>query len=477
MITEQPLDVLIVGGGIVGAGVARDAALRGLRTALVEQYDFASGTSSRSTRLLHGGLRYLAQGRLRQVRQASVEKSVVQRIAPHLAAPLPFVFPTYRAAPWSRWALWKLRIGVKIYDWLCSGRNFGPSSSLDVEKLRALLPNVRTNNLTGAVRYFDGFTNDARLVLDTLRSAAQHGALLLNYCRLTDADPGGGLWVCRLKDNLSGTEYEVAVCSIVNAAGPWAPQLRHSSVRLRLTKGVHLVIDRARLPVPEAVVLAEGTRILFAIPWGERVILGTTDTDYDGVIEDVRTDPDDVRYILDVINAAFPETRLTGSDVLSDWAGLRPLVADSRGRPSDISRSHEIRQPHPGWFDVVGGKLTTYRLMAEQTVDRVVRHLHRPAGRCTTARQVLVPADETANLSGILPPPVSRQAVAHYCRNEWAVHLDDVMVRRTSWHYYLPEPAQVAQSVAQWMAEILDWTGQRRAEEVERYLALGRRKS
>ncbi len=475
-IAGQPLDVLIVGGGIVGAGVARDAALRGLRTALVEQYDFASGTSSRSTRLLHGGLRYLAQGRLRQVRQASVEKSIVQRIAPHLAAPLPFVFPTYRTAPWGRWALWKLRIGVKIYDRLGSGQNFGPSSSLDAASLQALLPGIRSGKLTGAVRYFDGFTNDARLVLDTLRSAAQHGVLLLNYCKMKDADRGGGLWMCQLEDHLSGSTWEVAARTVVNAAGPWAPQLRHSAVRLRLTKGVHLVIDRARLPVPEAVVLAEGARILFAIPWGKRVILGTTDTDYNGVIEDVRTDSSDIGYILDVINAAFPDARLADSDILGNWAGVRPLVADSRGRPSDISRSHEIREPHPGWFDVVGGKLTTYRLMAEQTVDRVVRRLHRPTVPSTTARQVLVPADETAGVSGILPPPLSREAVAHYCRNEWAVHLDDVMIRRTSWHYYLPDAAQMAHSVAQWMAEILDWTEQRRTEEVERYLAFGSRK-
>lgn len=468
-LTQAPLDVLVIGGGIVGSGIARDAALRGLRVGLIEQHDFAFGTSSRSSRLLHGGLRYLAQGHIGLVREASVEKRIIHTIAPHISAPLAFVFPTYRCVPWAQWALWKLRIGVKIYDLLCSGRNLGKSTSFKAQGLRDYIRGIRPDRLTGAVRYFDGLTNDARLVLDTLRSAANAGAILLNYCRLENADRATDAWQCRLSDRLSDRDCQVTAKCVINAAGPWAALIKHSSVRLRLTKGVHLVIDRERLPIPDAVVMTEDSRILFAIPWGERVILGTTDTDYDGPIEDVRTEPKDIRYILSVVNNSFPEARLTPQNVISSWAGLRPLIADPNGRPSDISRAHEILTPEPGWWDVAGGKLTTYRLMAEQTVDRLVKYLGRNAPPCVTAQTPLLDPRETQGLSAIVPPDVTHEAVEHYCRNEWAVHLDDVMVRRTNWHYYLRNADEIAAQVAGWMAQTLGWTPARQNEELERY--------
>src|SRR5215204_5955610 len=202
-LTQSPVDLLIIGGGIVGAGIARDAAMRGLRVALVEQHDFAFGTSSRSSRLLHGGMRYLAQGRLGLVREASVEKKVIHHIAPHLAEPLPFIFPTYRGD--RDWLLWQLKIGVKIYDLLCGGRNLGKSTWLSAEQVTAKVHGLRADKLNGAVRYFDGFTNDARLTLDTLRSAAKHGAFVVNYCRFVDAArsrDGANLWECQLRDVL-----------------------------------------------------------------------------------------------------------------------------------------------------------------------------------------------------------------------------------------------------------------------------------
>jgi len=468
--TSAPLDVLVVGGGIVGAGIARDAGLRGLRVGLVEQYDFAGGTSSRSSRLLHGGLRYLAQGRIGLVHEASVEKRIIHHIAPHLSAPLAFLFPTYQCPPWATWALWKLRIGVKIYDLLCGGRNLGKSSSLKPGALTSYLPGVRTERLTGAVRYYDGLTNDARLVIDTLRSAARAGALVLNYCPLNEAHPEDGRWRCLLTDKLTGDSHTVTARTVVNATGPWAQQLKHSAVKLRLTKGVHLVIDRQRLPVPDAVVMTEGSRILFAIPWGERVILGTTDTDYDERIESVRTSPEDVQYILGVVNQAFPQANLTPADIISSWAGLRPLVADPNGKPSDISRAHEILSPKPGWWDVTGGKLTTYRLMAEQTVDKLEKYLGQTPTPCRTATTPLLDPPETEGFSGIIPPEVARQVVEHYCANEWAVHLDDVMLRRAGWHYWHRQARQIAEQVAGWMADILGWDETKVRAEMERYL-------
>ncbi len=461
------LDVLIIGGGIVGSGAARDAAMRGLSVGLIEQHDFASGTSSRSSRLLHGGLRYLAQGRVGLVREASLEKRIVQDIAPHLAEPLPFVFPTYRGTQWKRW---KLSIGVKLYDLLCSGRNFGKSQTLSAQEVSAMLKGINADGLTGAVRYYDGFTNDARLVMDTLRSAKAHSAQLRNYTRYEDASFNGKLWECQLHDALNNQNVTVRARTVINAAGPWADRMKHSRTKLRLTKGVHLVIDRARLPMPDAVVMAQGSRILFAIPWGDRMILGTTDTDYNGPIGTPTCDEEDVRYVLEVANSVFPDAGLIGEDVIASWSGLRPLIANGQeaGTPSDTSRSHSIKMTEPGWIDVAGGKLTTYRLMAEQTVDKIVAHIGKDVSACQTAEQPLLDQTQLCG-SGIIPPKVTRDQVEHYCKNEWAIHLDDVMLRRSSWAYYHKDAATIAQDVVGWMAEIRRWNQQRVEDELGRY--------
>ena len=466
---RDSFDVLVVGGGIVGAGVARDAAMRGLRVALVDRHDFAFGTSSRSSRLLHGGLRYLAQGRLGLVHEASVEKLVLHRIAPHLASPLPFLFPTYRGTPWVRW---QLSIGVRLYDLLCGRRNLGPSCTLSLAQMREKLPGINPENLTGGVRYFDGLTSDARLVVDTLSSAVRHGALVRNHTTLADAQRSGDTWLCRLGDAATGRTVEVKTHAVVNATGCWAAGVPHSRVRLRLTKGIHLVVDQERFPVPEATVMADGERILFAIPWGQRVILGTTDTDYDGSLEDVRTDAGDIAYVLGIANRTFPSAKLQPSDILAHWAGVRPLIATStvkKGTPSDTSRNHQIRSPEPGWVDVAGGKLTTYRLMAEQTVDLVGRALQLRLPACRTAEEPLLDPVQAAGISSVIPPEPTRKAVEHYCTREWAVHLEDVMLRRTSWHYYCHDSEQIARQTAEWMAASLGWTGQERESELARY--------
>jgi glycerol-3-phosphate dehydrogenase len=460
------LDVLVVGGGIVGAGVARDAALRGLRTGLVDQHDFSSGTSSRSSRLLHGGIRYLAQARVGLVREASREKTIVHRIAPHLSDPLAFIFPTRKHTPWTRW---KLALGVKLYDWLCGGQNLGRSRVLSIGETLQLLPDLDTTRLSGAVRYYDGLTNDARLTLDTIRAARVRGAVTANYVRFVDAARRDDLWRCQLESAVTGEQLEISARCVVNATGPWSHRLPNSHTSLRLTKGVHLVVDRSRLPVPDAVVIAEGERILFAIPWGERVILGTTDTDYDGPVGAPTCDEVDRRYVLDAVNAAFGSAKLCDADVISTWAGLRPLVADRRGNPSDISRRHEVAMSNPGWWDVTGGKLTTYRLMAEEAVDAIVKFLGRSARPCQTAQLPLLEQPDELAISGILPPAVSRDAVAHYCQREWATHLDDVMIRRTSWHYYHTERSEIADQVAGWMQDLLGWDEAHTRLQIERY--------
>lgn len=458
------VDVLVIGGGIVGAGVTRDAAMRGLSTMLVEQNDFASGTSSRSSRLLHGGIRYLAQGRIGLVREASREKIILHRIAPHLAMPLPFVFPTRKH---SQWKLWKLRIGVKIYDLLCGRANLGKSSSFNRAEILAKLPMLNADDLTGAVRYFDGMTNDARLVMDTLRSAARRGAVVLNYAAFAGAKRVENKWRCEIRDQLSDRAASVSARCVINATGAWTMNFPQSKIKLRLTKGVHLVINRSRLPLENAVVMSEGARILFAIPWGKRMILGTTDTDYDGPLDAPACEEADVKYVLGVVNKAFPTARILESDIISTWAGLRPLIADPHGRPSDISRKHKIDMTEPGWFDVAGGKLTTSRLMAEQTLDRFYRYIEKPVRPSMTAKTPLL--DDEPKFSGILPAAVSREAVEHYCKNEWAIHLSDVMIRRTNWKHYHREHLEIAEKVARWMAEFLGWDAVTMQKELAEY--------
>ncbi|WP_414663389.1 glycerol-3-phosphate dehydrogenase/oxidase [Horticoccus sp. 23ND18S-11] len=463
---SDPLDLLVVGGGIVGSGVARDAAMRGLKVGLVDQQDFAAGTSSRSSRLLHGGLRYLEQGRVGLVHEASVEKKTIHRIAPHLAEPLGFVFPSYRG---EGRPVWQLRIGVKIYDLLCGGRNFQPSRGFTRAETQAMLPELDATDLAGSVRYFDALTNDARLVVDTLRSAERNGATVVNYTRFQDARRQPDGWICQIEDQLTGRTGNVRAKTIVNATGPWADHVPHSAVKLRLSKGIHIVIDRARLTLPSAVVITEGKRILFVLPWGSRVIIGTTDTDYRGKPEAVAVDESDVVYVLRTVNEFFPKIALTGSDIISSWAGIRPLIANPDGSPSDISRAHQIKSPEAGWWDIAGGKLTTYRLMSEQAVDQIARHLGGNAQPCRTATEPLLPAEEMSAYSAILPAPFTREAVAHYVRHEWSRHLDDVLLRRSGWHYYERLSADTIAQTATWMGELLDWSPPQRQSEIEAF--------
>ena len=330
---EEPLDVLVIGGGIVGAGVARDAAMRGLRTGLVEKHDLAFGTSSRSSRLLHGGLRYLAQGRLGLVYEASREKMILHAIAPHLAEPLPFLFPTYRGTPWPRW---KLAVGVKLYDLLCGRRNLGRSETLGPgSRLRTAAGHSQAEADRGRP-LFRRFDQRCPAGAGHARFGRPAGGDRAELCGIAGCH---GRWPyvamprpqqCALWSG--GEELLLTARCVVNAAGPWAAAIPHSRLRLRLTKGVHLVIDRQRLPLPCAVVMTAGPRILFGIPWGQRMILGTTDTDYEGPPEAVTTDEADIAYILEIVNANFPAAALTPADVIRTWAGLRPLIDTGQGR-------------------------------------------------------------------------------------------------------------------------------------------------
>ena len=400
-------DVFVIGGGITGAGVARDAALRGLRVALVEQHDFASGTSSRSSRLVHGGVRYLEHGALRMVFESSAERRTLLRIAPHLVRPLAFTWPVYHGARIPRW---KLALGLTAYDALALFRNVGRHEGLSARAVIEREPRLRADGLTGGARYWDAATDDVRLTLANVRSAELAGAVVLNHARVVAiAAWRAGSRAVHIRDETSNEAIEVRARVVVSAAGPWSDgveRLVHADAPrgVRGSKGVHVSVARERVGNLEAVTLLapQDGRVMFVLPAGEQTIIGTTDS-YDAVApEDVRATERDVAYLLDAANHHFPTASLTRADVIAAWAGLRPLAAGddtsasgtsgaSRSPigPGSASREHAIAETAPGFVRVTGGKLTTYRSMAQEVVDVVQRALGARVSPCVTATEPL----------------------------------------------------------------------------------------
>jgi len=394
-------DLLVIGGGINGAGIARDAALRGLSVALVEQGDFASGTSSKSSKLIHGGLRYLENYEFGLVLEASRERDRLRRhIAPHLVHPMPFVFPIFAGDPVGRL---RLSAGLWVYDGLAAFRNIARHRSWGREATLAAEPRLRGAGLRGAMHYFDCWADDARLTLETVLSAVAAGAVACNYVEvaaLTRAD--GRLTGASLRDRLYGGALTVAARQVVNATGPWLDHVRRlddpaAPAVLRLTKGVHLLVPRARVGNVHAIVLRSPRdgRVMFAIPWDDQTLVGTTDTDFEGAPDAVAADAADVDYILEVTNHYFPDAALAERDVIGAFAGLRPLVAppDAGASPSETSREEAIFESPSGLLSLGGGKLTTYRRVAERVVDRVVERLRRldPGRRCAPCQTLDAP--------------------------------------------------------------------------------------
>jgi glycerol-3-phosphate dehydrogenase len=526
---RDPFDLLVVGGGINGAGIARDAVLRGLRTALVEQGDFASGTSSRSSKLIHGGLRYLEQGHLRLVLQACRERERLRRLAPHLVRPQRFLFPVYDGGPIG---CIKLALALWAYDILAGVWNVHRHRMLSARALHAVEPALRTEGLRGAGLYWDCRTDDARLVLETVLSAAHEGAVVLSYAQVaTFLKENGRIIGARVVDRLGQAEVTVRARTVVNATGPWVDTVAAldapTPARLRLTKGVHLVVPRARTGNHDAVVLhaLADRRVMFVIPWGEQAVVGTTDTDHRGGPDVPPTvEPDDVAYLLETVNHYFPAAHLRPDDVLSSFAGLRPLVAPPPGgavSPSDTSREEDIFTSTSGLISVAGGKLTTYRLVAAEVVDTVIKALRRagesrvfgpsrtgalplPGGGAAPAdlvaavlsrnghgvapavighladrygsrlEEVLeLVARDRALAAPILPAlPDPRAEVVEAVEREWAQTIEDVLRRRT--HVALADAAgaaQVAHDVADLMADSLDWSPETARAAAEAYAA------
>lgn len=528
-LVAQPVDLLVIGGGITGAGIARDAAMRGLRTVLVEQNDLGWGTSSHSSRLIHGGLRYLEQGELRLVFEASRERRILLAIAPHLVRPLSFIFPIHRKG---RLFFWRLAAGMWLYDLLAMFRNVRWHRMMGKRGVLRSEPMLRAMDLVGGARYYDAQCDDARLVLATARSAIRHGALVSNYMRVEQLEVvDGRVRGARVKDRLTGEPGLIRATTVVNATGPWCDRIRrleypHALPLLRPTKGAHVIVPRARIGHNNALTITSpiDDRVMFILPWGELSIIGTTDTDTTVSPEGLTVDDDDVLYLLRSANAYFPNARLTEDDIVGKFAGLRPLLADEKegdGKAaSRVSREHQIIQGPNGMWTIAGGKLTTYRSMAAEMVDAVVRELKKSFGRegyrpAATDREPL-PGGEASDLSEfrrsgqelglsalavdhvvahfgteaaavfnlgrddrtlldpIHPHHVAiRAEVVHVVRRELARKLEDVLVRRLHLYYETRDKGiEAVPAVAELMGLELGWSPEDTQREMETYLSL-----
>ncbi len=500
---DESFDVLVIGGGITGTGVALDAAARGLRTALVERDDFASGTSSKSSKLVHGGLRYLQQGEIRLVYEALRERERLRKNAPHLVKVLPFMIPILtRDGVVSRKIARAMGSAMWMYD-LTGGWRIGKfHRRLKKEAAFAHLPTMPKERLASAYLYFDATVDDARLCLTVARTAASHGAVVVNRCRvveLTKSDDGraSGAVV-----DAGGRLITVRAKVIVNAAGVWSDEVRTLDEgadpgSIRPAKGVHLTVpwDKVRNDIAVVIPVPKDRRSLFVVPWGRRpdgtfehTYVGTTDTDYNGPLDDPQCTKDDITYVLKALNASIT-TGVTEADITGVWAGLRPLVKSaSSGRTADLSRRHKVNCSSSNVISVTGGKLTTYREMAEDTVDGVcevlgVRH------KSTTKRLPLVGADgytqhadpASAHLASrygsaadevvavgltdrhltepLVPGlPYTKAEAIYAARSEMSVTLDDVLSRRTRARLFdRPATVAAAEDVARLIADDMGW--------------------
>lgn len=417
---ETELDVLVVGGGITGCGVALDAASRGLTVGLVERDDFASGTSGRSSRLVHGGMRYLAQREVRLVRESLRERAILLRLAPHLLRTLPIYVPRTSAV---------LRTGLTIYDALAAGVNVARHRRVDADELSTYAAGMEHEG--GGLVYYECATDDARLTLEVARAAAAHGALVANHARVEALLGEGRVTGARVRDALTGETLDVRARTTVNATGVWAGVLQalatDSPRRHVASKGVHLVFRpgavraRAGALVPSA---DDDRRFVFVLPWDGRYYAGTTDTAYDGDLDEPTVDERSAQYVLDAVARSFPH--VNERCVVASWAGLRPLARGGNGATADLSRRHEIYEDPRGLFTVTGGKLTTYRAMAEDVVDRVAPRTHArtnelPLGLTVPLGEALAHAQATARDLD-LPEEFGRRMVHRY-GDDWELAL------------------------------------------------------
>ncbi|WP_310720525.1 glycerol-3-phosphate dehydrogenase/oxidase [Streptomyces lydicus] len=517
---ERELDVLVVGSGVVGAGIALDAATRGLCTGLVEARDWASGTSSRSSKLIHGGLRYLEMLDFALVREALKERGLLlQRLAPHLVKPVPFLYPLQHKG----WERWYAGSGVALYDGMSvssgHGRGLPVHRHLSHKRALRVAPCLKKDALVGALQYYDAQMDDARYVATLVRTAAAYGAHVANRARVVGFLREGERVVgARVEDVEGGTEYEIRAQQIVNATGVWTDDTQaligeRGQFHVRASKGIHLVVPKDRIHSTTGLILRTEKSVLFVIPWGRHWIIGTTDTDWDLDKAHPAASSADIDYLLGHVNEVLA-TPLTRDDVEGVYAGLRPLLAGESDATSKLSREHTVAHPVPGLVVVAGGKYTTYRVMAKDAVDEAVHGLDRRVAECVTEDVPLVGAEgykalwnarariaartglhvarieHLLNRYGSLAEELLELVVAdpalgepltaaddylraeavYACTHEGARHLDDVLTRRTRISIEtFDRGTRSAREVAELMAPALGWDDAQIEKEITHY--------
>lgn len=517
---ERELDVLVVGGGIVGAGTALDAATRGLSTGLIEARDWASGTSSRSSKLIHGGLRYLEMLDFPLVREALKERGrLLERLAPHLVKPVPFLYPLQHRG----WERLYAGTGVALYDVMsmARGHSRGLPTHRHLSRTRALrvAPCLRKDALVGALQYYDAEVDDARFVATLVRTAASYGAKVANRARVTGFLREGERVVgVRVEDVEGGGEYEIRARQVVNATGVWTDDTQglvgeRGQFHVKASKGIHLVVPKDRIHSSTGLILRTEKSVLFVIPWGRHWIVGTTDTEWDLDKAHPAASSADIDYLLEHVNSVLA-VPLTRDDVEGVYAGLRPLLAGESEATSKLSREHTVAHPVPGLVVVAGGKYTTYRVMAEDAVDAAVHGLDRRVADSVTEEIPLLGAEgypamwnareRIAERSGLhvarvehllnrygstadqlldliaadptLGKPLRhaddylRAEIVYAASHEGARHLDDVLTRRTRISIEtFDRGTRSAREAAELMAPVLGWDEDQIAREVEHY--------
>lgn len=519
---RETFDFLVIGGGITGAGIAREAALTGFRVALVERDDFAAGTSSRSSRLVHGGVRYLEHGHLGLVFESSRERRLLLQLAPHLVRPLAFTWPVYKGARVPRW---KMRAGLLLYDALAMFRNVQSHEGLSARGVLAYEPALASDALQGGARYWDAATNDTRLTLATVLGAHAEGATVANHVSVTGAlrsDHGRMVGVV-VRDELTRREFEVRAHAVINATGPWSDQTaaltgESAGHQVLGSAGTHIAVPRDRVGNHDAITIVSPLdgRVMFVLPAGPNTIIGTTERPTMSSPDEIRATEGDVAYLLASVNRLFPQASLTRDDVVSAWCGIRPLAVVRLGEHSanSASREHAIAHRGDGLVSVTGGKLTTYRAMAQDVVKHAVRELaiagalpstvtatSRPGtpslpGGAFTSREALLEEARTAtrdqsvgeHLSqaygtdwrvvwqraqgeGDLSQPVVRglpyimAEVLHAVHDELACTLSDVLIRRTHIAFETRDNGRsAARRIAPLMGTALGWSAEQQQQ-------------
>ena len=456
---KQPLDVIFVGGGISGAGCLRDAAMRGMQVALFEKADFGSGTSSKSSKLIHGGLRYLETFNWGLVFEASKERKTLLEIAPHLVTHMPFLIPVYKK---QRRSFLEMSIGVWLYDFLSLFRSIGHPKLRFKHATLEKISTLRSSDLVGSAEYMDASTHDMGLTLANLKDGWAHGGTALNYAEVTGLLKEGDQ-VCgvRIKDHIGGETHEIKSKWVVNTTGPWSHDIclladDGAQTRMRPTKGTHLVLPKSKLDLPSSILMLspQDGRVTFAIPWLDVVLIGTTDTDYDGDLSNVKASNEDVAYLLGTANHYFPSANLSTADVLSTFAGLRPLLSENQENPSRVSREHQIFWETDGLASLAGGKLTTYRKMAEEMIDWLLNktpsYWEGKSLRSCQTDQLQLPQ------VGSIEKTTTKARIEQAIENEMAITVSDILDRRFGWVYRKKDHGQSGtEEVAQTLAKKL----------------------